>query len=295
MTKRALVLLFALAWLAAASPAAAHSLWLNLYESDKHPPGHAIVSIAWGHMIPMDDLVGGLKLESYSLVGPDSTTTALALPAASQKPSPKKTAQGMAIQGGDLGVNKISLTKESKPGAYQVGLVSKDNYYTFYLDQKGKKRWAPKSMDQLKEAKKILGAMFYKAYAKAYFKVKQWSPPQPLGHDLEITPKGDLSQVRAGEKVDFKITFMGKPLNTRPDRGIEYITATSNTFGGPDGFALSCVIFNGKAGFRFPTAGQWVLNVYHRQEVTPDNELKHLAAKCRTVMRACTLSLNVKP
>jgi len=295
MTKKALVLLFAMAWLAAASPAAAHSLWLNLYESYKHTPGHAIVSIGWGHMVPMDDLVRGINLESYSLVSPDSTTTALALPSAPQKTSPKTTASGMAINSGDLGVNKISLSKENKPGTYQVGLVSKDNYYTFYLDQKGKKRWAPKSMDQLKKAKKILGAMSYKAYAKAFFKVKQWSPPQPLGYDLEITPVGDLSQVRAGDKVDFKITFLGKPLSTRPDRGIEYITATSNTFGGPDGFSLSCVIFNGKAGFRFPTAGQWVLNVYHRQDVSPDNDLKHLASKCRTVMRSSTLSFNVKP
>jgi hypothetical protein len=52
---------------------------------------------------------------------------------------------------------------------------------------------------------------------------------------------------------------------------------------------------DGKAQFRMPSAGQWVVNVYVRQEVTPDNELKHLAGKCTTVWYAGTISFNVKP
>lgn len=295
MPKKFIASFAILACLAIAAPASAHMLWVNLYESYAHPPGHAIASIGWGHVLPMDDIAKAAGLESYSLVAPDSKVTALALPAESKKESQNSKAGGMLISGGDVGARKITLTDESKPGTYQVALVGKDNYYTNYVDQKGKKRWATKPIDQVKEAKKVLGAMFYKGYAKSYFAVKEWSQPKPLGHDLEIMPLTDLSNVRVGDKVDFKITFMGKPISTSPEKSIEYITATSNTFGGPDKFTLASMIFSGKGGFRMPSAGQWVVNVYYRQNVKDNPDLKHLAKKCHTLLRAATISFNVKP
>ena len=76
---------------------------------------------------------------------------------------------------------------------------------------------------------------------------------------------------------------------------IETITAVSNTFGGPDKFMLSSMVFNGKGSFRMPTAGQWLVNVYTKQPVTPDNHLKHLAGKCTTAMYAATITFSVKP
>ncbi len=295
MHKKGLAVTIMLVCLAVASPAAAHMLWVNLYESYAHPPGHAIASIGWGHVLPMDDIAKATGLKSYSLVAPDSKVTPLTLPKETKKESQKTKANGMLIAGGDVGARKITLTEESQPGTYQVALVGKDNFYTIFIDKSGKKRWLPKSMDQVKEAKKVLGAMFYKGYAKSYFKVKKWSQPRPLGHDLEIMPLTDLSNVRVGEKVDFKITFMGKPITTSPEKSIEYITATSNTFGGPDKFTLAAMIFGGKGGFRMPSAGQWVVNVYYRQDVKGNPDLKHLAKKCHTVMRAATISFNVKP
>lgn len=276
------------------SPAAAHTLWINLYESFSHPPGHAIASIGWGHALPMDDLVNMLKLESYAMVGPDMKQTALPLPDTTAA-KPVESKSGLKVVSGDVGVRKLSLTDQAAQGTYQVTAVSQDNFYTMYLDDKGKSRWALKSMDQVTGAKKILAGMKYKAVAKSYFTVKKWSEPKPLGHELEIVPLTDLSNLHVGDRVDFQITFMGKPLDTMPAKSIEYITATSNTFGGPDGFALSAMIFKGKGGFRLPTAGQWLINVYTRQEVTPDNEMKHLAKKCTVAMYSSSVTINVKP
>jgi hypothetical protein len=51
----------------------------------------------------------------------------------------------------------------------------------------------------------------------------------------------------------------------------------------------------GKAQFRMPAAGQWVVNVYFSHEVTTKNELKHLADKCTRVVYASTVSFHVKP
>ena len=294
MNKKMMALVIALGCIVLASPAAAHTLWVNLYQSQAHMSGHAIASIGWGHSIPMDDIARDLNLKSYSLVDPDLMITELPMPS-SDKPPQIKSPSGLTVQSGDIGVRKMVFSKESKPGVYQVALVTKDNFYSVYLDQKGRKRWIMKTMDQVKDAKKVLAGMNYKAYAKAYFKVKQWSEPKPLGHDLEIIPLTDLSKVRTGDKVDFKVTFMGKSLNTNPAQGIEYITAMSNTFGGPDKFTLSSVVFGGKGSFRMPSAGQWVVNVYTRQTVSPDNRLKHLVGKCTMVMYSSSISFNVKP
>ena len=86
-----------------------------------------------------------------------------------------------------------------------------------------------------------------------------------------------------------------KPLSTTPEKGLEYITATSNTFGGPDGFFLSAMLHNGKGSFRLPTAGQWVVNVYTSYDVDPEKDPKTLVGKCTKVFYAGTISFNVKP
>lgn len=205
-----------------------------------------------------------------------------------------KTSGGMTAQCGDLGIRKLGLTDKTKPGTYQVAVTSKDNFFTVYLDKKGKQKMVTKPLDQVKGVGKILTSIKYKSFAKAFFAVKKWTDPKPLGFALEIMPMTDLSDVHVGDVVPFQITFMGKPFSCGPG-GIEYITATSNSFGGPDGFFLAAYIMNGKAQFRMPAAGQWVANIYVRQDVTPESNLKDLVGKCTMVYYAGTISFNVKP
>jgi uncharacterized GH25 family protein len=203
--------------------------------------------------------------------------------------------KGPTVVSGDIGARKIILRDKSRPGTYQVGVISKNNYYTHYINEKDQKTWALKPKDEVTDAKKFLRGMMYKATAVSYFTVGQWQPPQSVGYDLEILPMTDLSQVRAGDLVKFKILFRGKELNTSPETSIEYITAVSNSFGGPDGFTLSSLVFGGKGQFRMPAPGQWLINVYTRQEVTADNELKHLVKKCDTALFSSSITFNVNP
>ncbi len=293
MKKNITYLLFAIMFFTVSS-ASAHTMWLNLDKSTAHPPGHVLSSIGWGHSIPLDDFPEGLNFDSYFLVDPDQKKTELPLP--DTKKDAGTDISGITLINGDLGIHKFKFSDTSKEGTYQVALSTKGNYYTSYLDKKGHKKWAfNTSMDKVKNAKKLLDGLRHQAFAKSYFNVGQWSDPKALGFDLEIMPKADLSNVRVGDLVEFDVSFMGKPLNSSPEISIEYLTAKSNSFGDPDGFMLSCIIFNGKAKFRMPAAGQWVLNVYTRQNVTPDNDLKHLADKCTTVLYSSTLSFSVKP
>lgn len=283
-----------LACLLLPSQAAAHTLWVNLYESHAHPPGHVLATIGWGHALPLDDLLGEIKLESYMLIGPDQKTTELTLPEAAQGAA-HKFDSGLEVQDGDLAIKKIRLSEDCAPGTYLVTTQSSGNYYTKFLNQKGRLKWEFKPMDEVKNAKELLGGMRFKAYAKSYFKVGKWTQPSPVGFDLEVIPRTDLTDVHVGDLVEFDVLFMGKPLTTSPEESIEYITATSNTFGGPDQFSLAAIVFNGKGQFRIPTAGQWLVNVYTRREVAKDKSLKHLQDKCTAAVYASTITFNVKP
>ena len=297
MKRTSLSVIVVLASIIFSTQAMAHTLWINLYESFAHPPGHAIVSLGWGHAVPMDDLLvsktAPLQLATFDLIDPALNRTALPMPVLKME-DVIKTSSGMTAQCGDMGIRKLGLTDKTKAGTYQVAVTSKDNYFTMYLDKKGKQKMVTKPLDQVKGVGKLLTSIKYKSFAKAFFAVKKWTAPKPLGFDLEIMPMTDLSDVRVGDVAPFQITFMGKPFSCGPD-GIEYITATSNSFGAPDGFFLSAYIMNGKAQFRMPAAGQWVVNVYVKQDVTPESNLKDLVGKCTTVYYAGTISFNVKP
>jgi uncharacterized GH25 family protein len=283
--------------IALSSPVMAHTLWINLYESFAHPPGHAMVSLGWGHVVPMDDLLaskdGTIQLATFDLIDPDLNKTALPMPVLKME-NVIETSSGMTVQCGDLGIRKLSLTDKTKPGTYQVVVTSKENFFTMYLDKKGKQKMVMQPLDEVKDAHKVLFSVKYKSFAKAFMAVKKWTDPKPLGFDLELMPITDLSNVHVGNLVPFEISFMGKPLSSGAD-SIQYLTATSNSFGGPDNFFLAAYIMNGKAQFRMPAAGQWVANVYVKQDVTPESNLKELVGKCTTVYYAGTISFNVKP
>ena len=87
--------------------------------------------------------------------------------------------------------------------------------------------------------------------------------------------------------------FYGKPL-TATAKSIEYITAHSAGFGQSDGFALFSYIMDGKAQFRVQNAGQWMISVNHKDDVTPDGPLKDLMGKADQVYHAASLTFTVK-
>jgi uncharacterized GH25 family protein len=277
--------------------AAAHTLWVNLYESFAHPPGHAIISLAWGHGVPMDDLLasdaGSLQLAIFDLIDPNFNRTALPLPKLEIEEA-NESGSGFKIQGGDMGLWKLSRTENIKPGTYQVVAASKDNYFTKYVDKNGRQKVVAKPLNEIQNIQKVLLSAKFTSFAKSYFAVGKWTDPKPMDYDLEIIPASDLSNVHAGEVVPFRILFMGTPLSSEADN-YEYLTATSNTFGGPDNFFLSAYILDGEAQFRLPTAGQWVVNVYIIRNVTPEYDFNELVGKCETVYYSSTVSFTVKP
>lgn len=277
--------------------ASAHSLWITLVDSLAHPPGHVTSLLGFGHTPPFDDMLvgdfGSINLAKYELVGPDATRFDLGLPSGERHPQ-HKTPTNMEVCGGDLGLRKISCTGDSAEGTYQVAVESKPMFFSSYVDKAGKQRMAPKSMDGLKDAKKVLMSCKYETYAKSFFALKKWTDVKPLGHDLEIMPLDDLSDVHEGDLVRFKVMFRGQPLSCSESE-FQRMTCTSNVFGGPDGFHLESYLFDGIATFRMPAAGQWVSNVMLHQMVADNPQLKDLQGKCLDVWIAASVSFNVKP
>jgi uncharacterized GH25 family protein len=297
MNKKFTLCFTMIAALAITTSAFSHSLWVNINESFAHPPGHVISSLGWGHAVPMDDFLmsdaGAVTIEKYILVGPDNSKTAMALPVI-QKEKIITSKTGMNIVPGDLGLRKISLTEKTKTGTYQVIAESKATFFTGYVDKNGKTKMTTKPMDEIKGAKKFNFSTRYKAVAKSYMAIKKWTQPTPAGHELELMPTCDLSDVHAGDLVSFEASLNGKKLNCGMD-GMYYLMGTSNTYGGPDGFSLCAYIMDGKAQVRIPTAGEWVVSVMVKKEVTPRNELKDLVGKCTTVYYGASVSMTATP
>ncbi len=132
-------------------------------------------------------------------------------------------------------------------------------------------------------------AVKYQAFAKSYLTVGAWSEPKPLGHGLEIIPRTDLSTLHAGDLVEVDVLFHGKP-----PEGMQYITAHSGSFGQSDGFSLYSKVKKGTAKFRVQSAGQWVISIALKDDVTPDGPLKDLYGKADMVSHAASLTFNVQ-
>ena len=278
------------------SLAQAHSVWINSFESYAHQPPHTMVSLGWGHALPMDDILtspnGRIAIERFELLDPDLKKTDLLKPEFKLS-KPDLATSNFDLFAADLAVQKVALKKDSAQGVYQFSAVSKPAFYTQYIDNKGKTRLKLKPKNEVKDIKNVLMAVKYQAFAKSYLTVGKWTNPKPLGHGLEIIPRTDLSNLRVGDLVEVDVLFYGKPLNATA-KSMEYITAQSSSFGQSDGFSLLSYLMKGKAQFRVQSSGQWMITVNHKDDVTADGSLKDLYGKADQVYHGASLTFNVK-
>lgn len=117
-----------------------------------------------------------------------------------------------------------------------------------------------KPMDPLKDVGEVRESFSYTMNTKGFHSIGNWTKPKPAGFDLEIIPDCNLPHVRKDELVFFDVSFMGKPVNIDHNT-TNYMTLTSDTFGGHDGFFYSGYIMNGKASLRIRSTGHWVANI----------------------------------
>ncbi len=278
------------------SVAQAHSVWINAFHATTHQPGHVMLSLGWGHALPMDDILnspnGVLKVNTFELIAPDMKRTDLQKPS-SEMVKPTLTSANFDLFPGDLAVQKVAFKKDSMPGVYQFALSSQPNFYTQYIDKKGKPHMKLKPKNEIDDIAKVLMSVKFEAFAKAYAAVGKWENPKPLGQALEIIPRTDLSNVHVGDLVEVDVLFYGKPLSATA-KSLDFITAHSDSFGQSDGFSLFSYLMEGKAQFRVQSAGEWMIIVNHKEDVTADGPLKDLVGKAEQVYHAASLTFSVK-
>ena len=274
----------------------AHSVWINSFESRAHHATHTMLSIGWGHSLPMDDILtsptGRIAIQSFELIEPDLTKTDLLKPGFKVS-EPDLTRKNFELFAADLATQKVAFKQDSQPGVYQFSAASVPTYYTKYIDKNGKTRLKLKPVDQVEDAQKVLMSIKYQAFAKTCITLGKWSRPEPLGHGIEIIPFTDMSELKKGDLVEVEVRFFNKPLSVSA-QGMEFITAHSAGFGQSDGFSLFSYLIDGKAQFRVQCPGQWMINVYHKQDVTRDGPLKDLFGKAQCVYHAATLTFTAR-
>jgi len=277
-------------------PAWAHNMWVNAYDSFAHPPGHVLASVGFGHRQPQDDLLttdfGTIRLATYELATPSGKRLALPMPDYTRHREPADA--GLFMERGDIGVTKVSFGPESEEGVYVLGAETVPTHVCKYVNTKGRQSAALKAMDEIGDVREIIFSVMYSGYAKSMFSYGTSGIPEPLGHDLEINPQVDVAALRPGDLLPVEVTFMGKPLSCE-GTDLVYVTAVSDTYGGPDGYMLMAYVMDGKARIRIPTAGRWMLAVFTMRDVEKDPTLADLRGKVLEAGYQATLTLEVKP
>lgn len=275
-----------------ASLAHAHSFWVNTFESFAHQPGHVITGLGWGHSLPIDDIPnspnGKVLVESFTITEPQGKITQLKIPSAETATADTQTTN-FDVFSADIGLQKIALKGESMSGVYKIEARSKPAFYTKYIDTKGRNRLKMKPKDQVKDIKKVLMSVKYQANAVSYVTLKKWASPKPSNQGLEIIPVTDLSRVKAGDLVEFKVLFMGTP-----PKSDTYITASTPAFDKGKHFSLFSKIKKGKAQFIVQCPGQWIVNCSHTGKIEKEGPLKDLYGKADSSIAGSTLTFNAK-
>lgn len=274
----------------------AHSFWINSFESFSHKPGHILVGLGWGHSLPIDDILNSpsakIDVEEFKIFSPDGKAVSLKIPTNKVEEAISKV-KNFEVFNADLALHKIALKDDSQEGLYTIEAKTKESFFTQYIDTKGNTRLKLTTMDKLTDVKEMIMSMSYQGFARSYVSLGKWEEPKATNKGLEIIPKTDLSKLKVGDLVEFEVLFEGKPLTMKPS-SFEYITAFSKGFGQDDEFSLISYIKEGKAKFRVQNSGQWLVNCYHKEEVTKDGVLKHLYGKSQFQLSAGSLTFDVK-
>lgn len=288
---RALKVLFVTAVFAAS--AFSHSFWINLSEHTAHKPGHLLVNIGWGHKIPIDDTLnsqnGSISLENFTLIDEKQKRYKLYFPF-SKTLSPFISEDKFEIYEADFAFNKISL-KDTEPKNLTFESATKPSFFTQYIDKEGKTRIAQKPLDEIKDISKILMSLKYQGFAKRYFNYS--GEIKPLGHALEIMPKGDISNLKVGDEIAFEVLFNGEKL-VLSNKLSEFIRAENENLGQVGGTAYYSFLMDGTARIKLDKPGQWVVSASHGEDVEGNEKLKELRSKAKNVFHSASLAFEVK-
>ncbi len=278
----------------------AHNFFVSITESMTYPPGSILTNIGWGHTLPMEDFFQGNTLQSYSMYDPNLKKMDLPFdPNANNGAEGNMGKEAPGFPGakflvGDAFCRKLFFQKDAPKGTYQLAAVIKKTQFSVWIDKKGHTKWGRTYLDDIKNPKEIKGSLNFQSFAKAFVKIGEWTEPKPLGHDLELIPLTDLSQVRVGDEVTFKVLLLGKPV--QPDKnGLPNLHAYGEFYGENGSYDLRGRISNGIAKIRVTAPGRWLATVNVRKPVNKENGPKELIGKALKTGYNASATFFVRP
>ncbi|MDO5045601.1 DUF4198 domain-containing protein [Campylobacter sp.] len=282
-----------------ASSVLAHSFFISVTEAMAHKPGGVTASIGYGHAMPMDDFYMGSLLQSYEIYDPDMKKANLGFDPKANEGIEQRYAKeaskefpSATIFEGDSFTRKIKFGNDSKVGTYQIAATTKRAHFSLWKDNKGRIKMGRVYLDEIKDAKEVIYSSNSQSFAKSFVKVGKWSEPAPLGHDLEIIPISDLSNVKVGDVVEFKVLFKGEPLNEMQDMNRKELRGYNSFFGDDSTYFVAGLVMNGKAKFRVVAPGQWLASI-SMQKPVDEKIAKDLIGKVRTIGYSATVTFFV--
>jgi uncharacterized GH25 family protein len=212
-----------------------------LNKTSAKPGSKATVYLAWGHALPVDELIDGKNLEGYQVHAPSGTTTPL------------------KVDDRSLQANEVTFDQE---GVYQFAAALKPLVYSVVKGSDGKTTFlrVPKSEVKLEPGSQIETSVRSEMFAKAIAVVGEdgGKAPAKLGHTLEIVPLTEAGKLRLDETARFQVIFRGRPL-----AGAKvYATCVAMS---PDGAPTSTLETDAEGVVELmpSDAGTWVLGVGH--------------------------------
>jgi uncharacterized GH25 family protein len=299
------LIIFFIITIAFFSHAQAHDLFVTVKESMSHHPGHANVVIGWGHALPMDYFLRGSKIETYAIYDPALTRMDFEFDrkanaiidekegSGQKRVSGRKSHKGLTTQAGHYFGQHVKFQEDSPKGTYQVAVTSKPYQFTMWVNKKGRVKWGEKTLDEIKDAREIKVSKRHFYSGKAFLTVGEWTEPKPLGHPLEIIPMTDLSQVKVGDEVSFKVLLKGKPLSGTAEKQ-EMLNAASKFFGKGHKYGISALINEGTATFQVITPGQWLVSVHVLEPVKEKSGPRELVIKTLHMAYDATVTFHAK-
>ncbi len=214
--------------------ALASQLWLS------PKTNHTTAYLAWGHVLPVDELIVGKTLSKYALV------------------SPNGKAKELPIEKRSLQAQRIELAKS---GVYQVYATRKPTELTYVIDSQGDKRLKLGPKTAVKEGK-IVSSFRSIQVAKALIVKAPTNATKVANLDLplEIVPLDCPDAWLSGKALRFQVLFQGRPLAG------EQVLATYVGFRPENAWCFATnTNREGVATVRPQRAGTWVLRVRYQQ------------------------------
>lgn len=234
----------------------AHDLWINTFDNLSKKK-YVMIGLSRGHKLPIQDYIPGkIKFDSFDLVDPNNQTIELEKPIERLKKSFEN--ESLSIVKSNLALQKVSFEESAIKGTYSVSLKRQKNFFTEYIDTKGKKRFKRALKKDIKGIKELISEKEINNFSKSYFVLGEWSTPQALGHDLEILPQNDISKLKKGDVLELKVLYKGKELESG------YMTAKHSSKKKMNPFFSK--IKKGKAKFIITNKGQWFFKTVHNKK-----------------------------